>query len=243
MTGEQQSRTGGNTAEGAWAPEERLFSFRKLAVFVLVVAAVLLIVQFTPLKEQLKNVQALKGWVHGAGAWAPALSALAATALVAMGVPRLMLCGIAGLLFGFVQGLAVMQIATLASAYLTFLFVRWTGVHWAARQVARHPFAKALLDEHTPVSVFLVRQLPVHGLALNVLFGATSVSHRDFLVGSFFGFLPLATVATLVGSGFGKASPVLAWVQIGLALVCAAISARCVFMLYRKARIQHHSQC
>ena len=241
MTEETQQSTAGSTTPGACAPEERLFSFWKLAVFVLVVAAVLIIVQFTPLKEQLKNVQALKGWLDGAGAWAPALSMLAATALVAMGVPRLMLCGIAGLLFGFVQGFALMQLATLASAYITFLFVRWTGVHWAARQVARHPFAKALLDKHTPMSVFLVRQLPIHGLALNVLLGATSVSHRDFLIGSFFGFLPLATVATLVGSGIGKASPVLAWVQIGLALVCAAISARCVFMLYRKARVQQGS--
>jgi uncharacterized membrane protein YdjX (TVP38/TMEM64 family) len=241
MNKKPQSAAASNATPGMCTPEQRLFSVRKLAFFVLVVAAALIIVQFTPLKEQLKNVQALKTWMASAGAWAPILSTLAATVLVAIGVPRLMLCGIAGLLFGFVQGFAVMQIATLASAYITFLFVRWTGVHWAARQVARHPFAKALLEEHTAVSVFLVRQLPIHGLALNVLLSATSVSHRDFLVGSFFGFLPMALVATLVGSGIGKASPVLAWLQIGTALVCAAISARCVLMLYRKVKAHQGS--
>jgi uncharacterized membrane protein YdjX (TVP38/TMEM64 family) len=51
------------------------------------------------------------------------------------------------------------------------------------------------------LEVFLVRQLPIASALITLYLGTTRVRHVCFLVGSFLGFLPAATVFTLLGSG------------------------------------------
>lgn len=211
-----------------------VFSWRKVLVLAVVFAAAMTFMHVAHVAEYAQDVQRIKATIRDGGAGAWALCVLAGAALVALGVPRLALCGVAGFLFGFVRGLLIMQGATVLAAYVTFLLVRWTGAHWAARRLERYRIAALLLHRHSPWSVFLVRQLPIHGVALNILLGASSVSHADFLIGSFLGFLPYALIATLVGSGIGKASPVIAWLQLGVAAVIAVVAVGWVVSLRRQ---------
>ncbi len=201
-----------------------VFSWRKVLVLALVFAGALVLMHVTNVAEYAQDVQRVKQTVQGGGALTIAGCIVAAAVLVAAGVPRLALCGVAGFLFGFVRGLLLMQTATVLAAYATFLLVRWTGAHWAAQRLARNRIAALVLHRHSPWSVFLVRQLPIHGVILNVILGASGVTHVDFLIGSFFGFLPYALIATLVGSGIGKGSSLIAWMQLGIAAVIATVA-------------------
>jgi uncharacterized membrane protein YdjX (TVP38/TMEM64 family) len=49
--------------------------------------------------------------------------------------------------------------------------------------------------------VLIVRQLPLAGLYNDILLAWSPVSHRDFWIGSFIGFLPLGVTASLIGAG------------------------------------------
>lgn len=219
-----------------------VFSWRKVVILAVALIAATAVVHTTHVTEYVQDVQRVKAMVREGGLFVWWLCMLAAAALVAAGVPRLALCGVAGFLFGFLRGLALMQLATLLAAYVTFLLVRWTGAHWAAQRLQRYRIAALLLQRHSPWSVFLVRQLPIHGIVLNILLGASNVSHMDFLIGSFLGFLPYAVVATLVGSGVGKHSPVIAWVQLASAALIAIVAISWVVALRRRlARAEHAS--
>ncbi len=53
--------------------------------------------------------------------------------------------------------------------------------------------------------MLVVRQLPLAGLYNDILLAWSPVSHRDFWIGSFIGFLPLGITASLIGAGAIKA--------------------------------------
>lgn len=157
------------------------------------------------IREWLGEEKALSLWIKGFGAWAPAAYVTASALLMAVGVPRLLLCSVAGLAFGFGWGLAWSQAGTLLGSYLTFLFVRWGGRDWSLEHFQRlKPFVHAL-EERGVLAVLLIRQLPMSGFYNNLLLGVTGVSHRDFLLGSFLGFLPMGITASLLGAGLIQA--------------------------------------
>jgi uncharacterized membrane protein YdjX (TVP38/TMEM64 family) len=173
----------------------------KAAVVLAILLGLMTIVYCSPLREALRNVRQTAHEIQAMGVWAPAVFSLGVAALVTAGVPRLLFCPIAGLAFGFWQGLFLSQFGTLLGYYAMFLFVRWGGrglverlhprLHEFARQVGRQGIA----------AVFLARQLPMHGLVVNWVISITPVRHRDFLVGSAIGLVPEAIPCTLIGAG------------------------------------------
>jgi uncharacterized membrane protein YdjX (TVP38/TMEM64 family) len=121
--------------------------------------------------------------------------------LTAIGMPRLLLCSLAGVLFGFTWGFVWSHFGTLLGAYGTFIFARWSG-----REYVQQKFPKVIaLSQSTHArgwrSVLFMRQLPISGLYNDILLGMSTVSHCDFWIGSALGFLPLGVTATLVGAG------------------------------------------
>ncbi|NBS16757.1 MAG: TVP38/TMEM64 family protein [Gammaproteobacteria bacterium] len=134
------------------------------------------------------------------GIWSP-LAFMGLTALgTTLGLPRLIFCIIAGWLFGFEWGFLWSQIGSLIGAYGLFLVARLTRPETL---LERFPKLKSL---SAPIgsgwfSVLIVRQLPLAGLYNDILLGWSPVSHRDFWIGSFIGFLPLGLTASLVGAG------------------------------------------
>ena len=214
------------------------FSPWRLVIVACVMALVIAVLHYSPLQSWLGNIKRLKEQVAALGPMGWLLFAAAATVLTAAGFPRLALCVIAGFLFGFKTGICITQASSLIAAYAVFLFVRWTGVHGAADRLASHRALKAVLHAHSPWSVFVVRQLPMHGMVTNALLAVTKVRHRDFLIGSFFGFLPYAVVATLAGSGVGKQSTAMAWLQLGCACSIAVASTFAVLSIRRRLDLE-----
>jgi uncharacterized membrane protein YdjX (TVP38/TMEM64 family) len=176
---------------------------KKLAIgslLILVVGCSFLIYSM-PLKDVLNQSQQIKSWLAETGYAAPAVFTLAAALLTAIGMPRLLLCTLAGVIFGFTWGFVWSHFGTLLGAYGTFIFARWSG-----REYVQQKFPKIIaLSQATQArgwrSVLFMRQLPISGLYNDILLGMSTVSHCDFWIGSALGFLPLGVTATLVGAG------------------------------------------
>jgi uncharacterized membrane protein YdjX (TVP38/TMEM64 family) len=207
-----------------------------LLLFGLLLAAVV-VVYFTPLQEHLRRVREVKDALHACGPMGRAVFALAVFALVALGTPRLLFCPIGGMAFGFAEGLAWTQLATLLGYYATFLFVRWGG---RERVLRRHPgiaHAHEVLGVHPVLNLFLIRQLPISGLLVNLFMGVTRIRHRHFLIGTLLGLLPEAIPLTLVGSSAGKFDPRTTLAYIGGGVAALAVVLVGSWFLARHSRV------
>jgi uncharacterized membrane protein YdjX (TVP38/TMEM64 family) len=173
----------------------------KAALLLVVLLGLMVAVYNSPLRRALDNVQDTAREIRAMGAWAPAVFTLGVAALVAAGVPRLLFCPIAGLAFGFWQGLLWSQSGTLLGYYGMFLFVRWGGRGIVERLHPRLHELAGKVRRQGIAAVFLARQLPMHGMLVNWLISITPVRHRDFLVGTAIGLIPEAIPCTLIGSG------------------------------------------
>ncbi len=196
----------------------------KLVLTISVLVACILLLHFSGFRNYLQDVQGVKRYLDGMGGWSPIIFIGGCAILVAVGAPRLVICGIGGFLFGFVKGLLFAQIGSLIGAYAIFLFARWGGGPWLAEKTADRPKLSRLLRNPSTTIVVLIRQLPIYGVISNALLGMANTSHGAFLVGSFLGFLPTSVAATLIGGGFGKESSMMAVVQIGTAAIVLSVS-------------------
>jgi len=154
-----------------------------------------------PLKDVLNQSHQIKLWLAETGYAAPAVFTLAAALLTTIGMPRLLLCTLAGVVFGFTWGFILSHFGTVLGAYGTFIFARWSG-----REYVQQRFPKVIaLSQSSQArgwrSVLFMRQMPISGLYNDILLGLSSVSHCDFWIGTALGFLPLGVTATLVGAG------------------------------------------
>ena len=158
-------------------------------------------IYFTPLKTWLTQGHLIKDQLVVFGVAAPWVFTASVTLLTAIGLPRLLLCSLGGVVFGFAWGLIFAQIGTVLGSYATFLFVRWSGRDYALCHFPRLRSFSKKLECQGLLSVLLIRQLPVSGFHNSVFLGLTRVNHHDFLLGSFLDFLPLSIPTCLVGAG------------------------------------------
>ncbi|MCX7108431.1 MAG: VTT domain-containing protein [Methylococcales bacterium] len=172
-----------------------------MVLLLIVVIACSFLIYSMPLKDVLNQSHQIKSWLSQTGYAAPAIFTLVAALLTVIGMPRLILCSLAGVVFGFTWGFLLSHFATVLGAYGTFIFARWSG-----REFVQQKFPKIIaLSQSTHAngwrSVLFMRQLPISGLYNDILLGMSSVSHCDFWIGTALGFLPLGVTATLVGAG------------------------------------------
>ena len=187
--------------------DNKMSSSGKLAggLLLLLVVACSLLIYFTPLKELLRQDQQIKFWLASTGYAAPVVFTLATALLTAIGMPRLIFCSIAGLVFGFTWGFVWSHLGTLLGAYATFLFARWSGRTYVLQKFPKIRALSSPMEDRGWLSVLVIRQLPVSGLYNDILLGLSSVGHGEFWIGSALGFLPLGVTATLIGSGVVQA--------------------------------------
>lgn len=168
--------------------------------------------------DDLGELTARLGW------YAPLGFGLATALLTGVGVPRLLMTGVAAALFGVLVGLACTLAGSLAGAYATFLLARWSG---REAGLARWPKLRRftnLLSRQGILPVLLSRQLPLSSFFINLLLGLTAVRTRDFIIGSLIGFLPEAVPAALIGAGLvqGELAATLKYVLTGVVLLIGA---------------------
>lgn len=212
---------------------------RRLLILALVALALLVILHFTPLKVWLEDIRAIKDRIDNFGWKADVLFVAGSIAAIALGVPRLPLCGLAGTLFGFVEGGLLALISGVTGSYGAFLIARWGGRAWAERKLeGASDNLRALLADPSVGSIFIARLLPVPGVVANVLLGVLPVGHRTFLAGTFLGYLPSTAIVALAGSSLGKESLEKAILQISLSMAgLAALSVLLVWLARRSSRL------
>ncbi len=176
---------------------DRLF---KGAVQLLVLSLGIGIMYLPPIREQLGNVQEASERLKALGWAAPAIFVPVVALLVAVGVPRLLLCPIGGMAFGFFGGLVWTLAGTVLGYWGTFVVVRRFGQDWVLRKWPRLKQFTRVSRRNGMVTVLLIRQLPITGFYVNYLLGLLPLSHRDFLLGTAIGIVPEAIPATMVGS-------------------------------------------
>jgi len=171
-----------------------------------VLASLLLITYLSPLKSHLTHMQEIKSLLAGYGAMAPLVFVCVMSIITAIGIPRMVIYPVGGLVFGFAEGLAWSLLATVTGAYLTFLYARWTGRSLVIKKWPAMAKITTKLDGRGTVSVALLRQMPSPGFLTNLLFGLSSVRTRCFLMGTALGSIPSAIPATLIGSSVSHGS-------------------------------------
>ncbi len=184
--------------------------------------AVAIAIHFTPIQSWLADAHQLRRTVRALGFWKYPVTILTVALLVACGVPRLLFCTAAGMVFGFWPGLILAQIGTLLGSYAAFLVIRWGDRDHALRRFPRLDRLAHLVQEQGVVGVILLRQLPLHGTITNLCLGLSGVKHRDYLIGSAIGLLTEAIPATLIGTGMVKGSFMDSVRFIMIAVVAAA---------------------
>ncbi len=175
-------------------------SFRAVLPLLLFGAGALIFL-LPEVREQFGRIHEISAYLKSLGWVAPFAFIATVAVLVTVGVPRLFLCPIGGMAFGFWLGLLWVQLGTLLGYYVTFLFVHWVGRDFVLRKWPRLGRYADITRRNGIVSVLIVRQLPITGFYSNVMLGLMPLKHAHFLLGSFVGTLSAAVPATLVGSG------------------------------------------
>ena len=213
---------------------------RRLLILAVIILGVVLVLHFSPLKSWLDDIRALKQHVGGYGYKAHVAFAAGSIVAIAVGIPRLVLCGLAAVLFGFIQGAMVAMTSGVLGSYGAFLLARWGGRDWAERRLAgASKRLRKILADPSIMSIFIARQLPVPGIVPNVLLGILPTRHSTFLVGTFVGYLPSTAIVALAGSSLGKESLETAIAQVSLSMAAlAALSLLLVWLQqrYRQSR-------
>jgi uncharacterized membrane protein YdjX (TVP38/TMEM64 family) len=166
----------------------------------------LIIIFFSPLRGYLGHYREIAVRLGQMGGYAPLYFTCGVAVLVFFGMPRLLLCPIGGMAFGFLPGLLWTQIGTLLGFYGAFLFIRWGGRDLVTRCMPKLDRLSKRFERNGLPAVILIRQLPVNGFFTNMLLGLMPISHGNFLLGTAIGILPEAIPCTLIGSGAAQMS-------------------------------------
>lgn len=111
------------------------------------------------------------------GRWSWVMFALLGTPLVSIGFPRILLAGIAGAMFGSLEGTILAQIVVTVAAAPPFLYTHFLGRDLFVRKMGRRVRQfDQLLKTDGFATILLVRLCPVgNAFVTNCLAGVTSV--------------------------------------------------------------------
>jgi uncharacterized membrane protein YdjX (TVP38/TMEM64 family) len=221
----------------------------RASIFVALIAGLFLAFRFLPVADYLGR---LLDWVQNLGAWGPVmLGSVYVVATVAM-VPGTILTLGSGFVFGVVVGSITVSIASTLGATLAFLVGRTFARSWVEKIAAANPKFGAVdraVQDHGFKIVLLTRLSPVFPFSvLNYLFSLTSVSLRDYVLGSWIGMMPGTVMYVYFGTAFKNIADVLSGnveggmaqkVLLGVGLVVTILVTVYVTRLARRAIQQY----
>ena len=127
-------------------------------------------------------------------------------------LPGVILTVAAGALFGLVQGVILVSVASVAGATAAFVIGRTFARDWARGKVQSLPRFAALdraVEQRGFLIVLLTRLSPLFPFnLLNYAYGVTSVGLRDYVVASWIGMLPGTVLYVYLGSVAGSLAQV-----------------------------------
>ncbi len=156
--------------------------------------------------------------------------------LTAIGLPRQIICFVAGYAYGLVAGVALGMAATLGGCCLGFFSARYLGQAFFIRRYPRQTQRINAALSRNPFSMtLLIRLAPVGANALtNLLGGVSAVPARYFLSGTLLGQLPQTIIFALLGSGV-RVDPF--W-RIAVSVVLLVLTTLLGLWLYRRYRLE-----
>jgi uncharacterized membrane protein YdjX (TVP38/TMEM64 family) len=168
----------------------------------------------------------LADWFRSLGNLGILVFVFVSSALILVGVPRLLLCVVAGVLYKFWLGLGVSLVGSMISYYIAFNWIRGRK-HKGINRTALPKSLSLLAGNPGLAGVIIGRCIPAPGMLVTTALALSNVSDGVYLFGSAIGLIPEAIPAVLCGAlqrsdlkkwistaGFATMGVVVAWVII-----------------------------
>ena len=148
------------------------------------------------------EIDAVQSAIADAGAWGPVLYVVLHVLLTLVPVPKNLLAGVAGALFGLAAGIALSFGASMLSALVGFAIARALGREAVAELTGpRLDRAEDVLRNQGVAAVVVARLTPVLPFTVvNYGAGVSAVSLRDYVVGTAIGIVPGTVGYTALGA-------------------------------------------
>jgi uncharacterized membrane protein YdjX (TVP38/TMEM64 family) len=161
----------------------------KAALLLMFIAAAVLTVHFTGVKELL-TAEKLGAWLAGAGIWAPLAFILFYAMGICLFVPGTLLTALGAAIFGPYWGFVYVWVAAMLGAAGAFLIGRYLGREFAASLIGdRLKKYDDAIEQKGFATVLYLRLVYFPFTALNFGMGLTKVRFRDYLWGTGLGIL------------------------------------------------------
>lgn len=178
-----------------------------------------------------QQVETARRWAWHLGPLAPGAYAGLSALATLVGVPATPLAIVAALLFGPIQGVAVVVATSMTSAVLGFLIarrlaVRRPGIRWRGSDVVAS--VGRLVETNQAAAILLIRAIPVLPFAVaNYALGFTRIPFRRYVVWSTLAIVPADTAVVLWSDGLYAAVMTgrHAWILAMTAAVLLAVGA------------------
>lgn len=173
----------------------------KISLFLATIVCVAITAVVTSRLGTIESAQ-LQGWLRSTGVWAPVLFMLLYTIATVLVMPSTPLNLLGGALFGPWLGALWTSAGAMMAAIVTFAFTRTIGREAIARKLSgRWQALDAEVRRGGLPYMIAIRLVPFmpYGL-LNFAAGLTSVSYRDYILGTLLGTTPGILPYVLLGS-------------------------------------------
>jgi uncharacterized membrane protein YdjX (TVP38/TMEM64 family) len=153
------------------------------------------------------NPDIIQSWLQAAGIWAPITYVAIYVVATILILPSTALNLTGGAIFGVGMGTLWTSIAAIIAAITAFIFARTVGHEMISQKLAgRWQAIDAELRQGGISYIFAIRLMPImpYGL-VNFVAGLTSISFRDYLIGTTLGTVPGILPFVLLGSSGLKA--------------------------------------
>lgn len=153
------------------------------------------------------NPDIIQSWLQAAGIWAPITYVAIYVVATILILPSTALNLTGGAIFGVWMGTFWTSIAAIIAAITAFIFARTVGHEIISQKLSgRWQAIDAQLRQGGISYIFAIRLMPImpYGL-VNFVAGLTSISFRDYLIGTTLGTVPGILPFVLLGSSGLKA--------------------------------------
>jgi len=177
--------------EPAWplSKKNRIISIVKAVGLAAFIAAAILLVRFTPVKDYL-TADALGRFLERAGLWAPLIFMMLYAVGVCLFVPGTLLTGLGAAIFGPYRGFVYVWIGAMAGASMAFYVGRTLGRDFAASLIgAKLQKYDDAIERNGFATVLYLRLVYFPFTPMNFGMGLTKVEFRDYFFGTGLGII------------------------------------------------------
>ncbi|MDX2175570.1 MAG: VTT domain-containing protein [Candidatus Sumerlaeia bacterium] len=208
----------------------------RVVLVVAIFVAVAYFLRHPWVQEHLFDIAKLREDIDSLGPWGTVAFALGTALATGLGFPRLWAAGVAGTLFGALEGTAVALAGSILGALITFFL---------GRSILRGPIKRRMPSRLRPWYdrfsqngfrwVLYIRLFPLsNATVVNLVCGASKVKAGEFLAATAIGYLPFTLAFALFGSSAAKQSP--DQLALGALMFGLVLGSRWIYKAVRRRR-------